>query len=239
MRVLGIDGVLQHDLARQAFEWSTTKVTPPILCLDLALPDESPSKRKRALELKRVGPPSEKDLPELQHILFQCKDVSGIVSVQLPAVRAIVPIPVPKAARDESGALKWPMVKWYLIFGSVVSQGGQTPAELRERMTNMVLGAQLWCTFFRHEYIHCDCRGALELVGTMGTPPIGEYPWWWLEYPPFTQWYYDKYGRDPLDRFNELPARDPIVEMIRKWLTSEVWAQTIRHDLIPELTLSS
>ena len=229
MRSLEIDEVSQHDLARQAFEWSPTKLAPPILCLDLALP-ESPSKRKRTLELKRVGAPSAKDVPELQHILLQCKDVSGIVSVQLPTVRAIVPIPLSKVPRDDNGALNWPMVKWYLIFGSVVSQGGQTPTELRERMTRMVLGAQLWCNFFRHEAIHCDCKGALELFGTMGMPPIGDYPWWWLEFPPFTQWYYDKYGRDPLDRFNELPPRDPMVEMIRKWLTSEVWAHTIGHD---------
>lgn len=212
--------MLQHDLARQCFEWSTTKLTPPILCLDLALPD-CPSKRKRTLELKYVGPPSEKELPELQHILLQ-HNSSGIVSVQLPTLRAIVPIPWPKAPRDETGALKWPVQKWFLIFGSVVSQGGQTPTELRERMTNMVVGAQLWCTFFRHDYINCDCEGALELVGTLGVRPIGDYPWWWLEYPPFTQWYYDKYGRDPLDRFNELLECDPMVKRIRKWLTSEV-----------------
>jgi len=217
------DRALQHDLARQAFHWSTTKLTPAVMCLDLA-PVESPSKRKRTLELKRVGPPSSNDLPELKNILSQSTDVSGIVSVQLPTLRAIIPIPLPKTPLDDSGALKWPMVKWYLIFGSVVSQGGQTPTELRERMTNMILGAQLWCQFFRHEPIHCDCRGALELVGTLGTPPIGDYSWWWLEYPLFTQWYYDKYGRDPLDRFNELPACDPTVTMIRKWLTSEVWA---------------
>src|SRR5258708_4669913 len=154
MRSLEIDAALQHDLACQAFERSPTKLTPPILCLDLALP-ESPSKRKRTLELKRVGPPSENNLPELQHILLQCKDVSGIVSVQLPALRAIVPIPLPKAARDDSGGFKWPMAKWYLMFSSVVSQGGETPAELRERMTNMVLGAQLWCNFFRHHSIDC------------------------------------------------------------------------------------
>src|SRR5258706_14659469 len=177
------DRALQHDLASQAFQWSTTKVNPPILCLDLALV-ESPSKRKKTLELKRVGPPSESDLPELQHTLSQCQDVSGIVSVQLPAVRAIVPIPLPKdSSRGDNGTLKWPMVKWYLMFGSVVTQGGQTPTELRERMTSMVLGAQLWCQFFHHESIHCDCIGALALVGTLATCTIGDYPWWWLEYP--------------------------------------------------------
>jgi len=176
----------------------------------------------------------EKDIPELQHVLSQYKDVSGIVSVQLPALRAIVPIPLPTTTScDDTGAIKWPMEKWYLIFGSVVSQGSQTPIGLRERMTNMVLGAQLWCNFFRHEPIHCDCRGALELVGTLGTPPIGDYPWWWLEYPPFTQWYYDKYGKDPLDRFNELPACDPVVAMARKWLTSEVWARVTGHVPLP------
>lgn len=215
------DRALQQDLAHQAFELSTTTLTPPILCLDLALA-ESPSKRKRVLELKRVGPPSENDIPELQHVLSQCTDVSGIVSLQTPTVRAILPVPLPK--RPPPGDwedLKWPMAKWYLMFGSVVSQGGQTSQDLRDRMTRMVQGAQLWCIFFRHERI-CDCIGALELVGTLGISPIGDYSWWWLEYPPFTQWYYDKYGRDPLDRFNEISERDPIIKEIRKWLTSEV-----------------
>lgn len=160
--------------------------------------------------------------------------------MQLPAVRAIVPIPLSKVTpRDDIKTLKWPLVKWYLIFGSVVAQGGQTPRELQDRMKSMVLGAQLWCDFFHHEPLQCDCRGALELVGTLGTPPIGDYPWWWLEYPPFTQWYYDKYGRDPLDRFNELPVRDPLVALIRKWLSSEVRAHTTRHDPLPGLTLPS
>lgn len=225
------DRALQHDLAHQAFELSTTTLTPPILCLDLALA-ESPSKRKRILELKRVGPPSANDIPELQHILSQCTNVSGIVSLQTPTMRAILPIPRFKAPPPGDHGevkwpteLKWPMVKWYLMFGSVVSQGGQTPIELRERMTRMVQGAQLWCEFFRHEHI-CDCIGALELVGTLGISPIGDYSWWWLEYPLFTQWYYDKYGRDPLDRFNEIPEHDPIITDIRQWLASEVWVHT-------------
>lgn len=224
--VFETDRALQHDLAGQAFQWSTTEVNPPILCLDLAIA-ESQTKRKRTLELKRVGPPSENDLPELQHTLSQYEGISGIVSVQLPALRAIVPIPLPNdSSRGNNGILQWPMVKWYLMFGSVVTQGGQTPTEFRERMINMVLGAELWCQFFHHEPLRCDCIGALELVGTLGTPPIGDYPWWWLEYPPFTQWYYDKYGRDPLDRFNELPERDPTIITIRKWLTSEVCVHT-------------
>jgi hypothetical protein len=202
------------------------------LCLDLALSESSSSsssspsssKRKKLLELKYAGVPSKKELPELQHVLSQCNDVSGIVSVQLPTVRAIVPIPIPKAtSRAATREVKWPMLKWILIFGSVVAQGGQTPKELHERMMSMYLGAELWCTFFRHVSAHCDCKGALELVGTMGHSPIGDYPWWWLEYPPFTQWYYDKYGRDPLDRFNELPPSVPLVTTIRKWLTSEVY----------------
>ena len=230
------DRALQNDLGHQAFEWSTTKLTPPILCLDLAFA-ESPSKRKRKLELKRVGPPSGSDLLELQHSLSQSKDVIGIVSVQLPAIRAIVPVKA--SSRDASEAFKWPMVKWYHIFGSVISQGEQTSIEPWERLTNMVLGAQLWCEFFGHEPMHCDCKGALELVGTLGTPPIGEYPWWWLEYPLFTQWYYDEYGRDPLDRFNELPAHDPTVKKIRKWLTSEVWAHITGQSPLTRLTLSS
>ena len=219
------DRALQNELAHQAFQWSTTKLTPPILCLDLALA-ESPPKQKRKLELKNVGPPSGNALLKLQHILSQHTDVIGIVSVQLLTVRAIVPITA--SSRDDSEALSWPMVKWYLIFGSVVSQGGQTTTDLWERMLNMVHGALLWCEFFGHEPKHCDCKGALELVGTLGTSPIGDYAWWWLEYPPFTQWYYDEYGRDPLDRFNELPAHDPMVKKIGKWLISEVWAHITR-----------
>jgi hypothetical protein len=223
---------LQHDLARQAFQFSTTTLTPAILCLDLAHA-ESSSNHKRTLELKRVGPPSTNELQDLQHILSESTGASGIVSLQLPGLRAILPIKA--SSRDDSREVKWPMAKWYLIFGSVVSQGGQTSAELEERMKRMVIGAQLWCEFFSHDPIHCDCKGALELVGTLGTSPIGDYSWWWLEYPPFTRWYYDKYGRDPQDRFNELPARDPTVKMIRKWLTSEVWAHITGKALSQDL----
>ena len=218
------DRALQHDLAHQAFVFSTTTVTPPILCLDLALA-ESPSRRKRVVELKRVGPPPANDLPEFQQILSQYTNVSGIVSLQTPTVRAILPIPLPRVPPGAWEELKWPMAKWYRMFGSVVSQGSQTPQELRDRMTRMVQGEQLWCNFLRHER-SCDCIGALVVVGTLGRPPIGDYSWWWLEYPPFTQWYYDTHGRDPLDRFNELPECDPVIREIRKWLTSEVWVLT-------------